>query len=133
MPKVSKDSVSAKDYGPVAEWGEEVEGYRVSFVTYKVPDLDNTPLLKGLPDDQCQCPHWGYVLKGSWTLRYGSEKQETYEAGDAFYFPPGHIPIGNAPGTEVVMFSPAGELDKTEQVIMRNMEAMQAQQSGAGA
>jgi hypothetical protein len=21
--------------------------------------LDTTPLFKGLPDDLCQCPHWG--------------------------------------------------------------------------
>jgi hypothetical protein len=130
MPKVSKDSVSAKDYGPVAESSEDLEGYRVSFVTYKSPDLDNTPMLIGLPDDQCQCPHWGYVLKGSWTHRYGSGKDETYEAGDAFYAPPGHIPIRNAPETEVLMFSPADELHKTEEVIMRNMQAMGAPQGG---
>jgi hypothetical protein len=31
---------------------------------------DLTPLLKGLKDDMCQCPHWGYVLKGSFHIRY---------------------------------------------------------------
>jgi hypothetical protein len=36
----------------------------------------------------------------------------------------GHEPI------DLVMFSPADELDKTEEVIMRNMEAMEAQQGG---
>ena len=25
---------------------------------------DFGPLLKGLPNDRCPCPHWGYVLKG---------------------------------------------------------------------
>ena len=25
---------------------------------------DLRPATKGLPDDLCQCPHWGYVLKG---------------------------------------------------------------------
>ena len=28
------------------------------------PGVDFTPLLKGLPHDQCQSPHWGYVLTG---------------------------------------------------------------------
>src|SRR5205814_1940573 len=30
----------------------------------------NPPLLKGLPDDSCQCPHWGYVFAGQLTVRY---------------------------------------------------------------
>src|SRR5438552_3029015 len=25
---------------------------------------DLAPLLKGLPNDLCSCPHWGYVFKG---------------------------------------------------------------------
>ena len=52
---------------------------------------DARPLFKGLPDDLCQCPHWGYVIRGSlrvWT-RDGSED---YAAGQAFYWPPGHAP-----------------------------------------
>ena len=24
----------------------------------------------GLPDDRCQCPHWGYVIKGSFRVTY---------------------------------------------------------------
>jgi hypothetical protein len=27
-------------------------------------DLDITPILKDLPDDMCQCPHWGYDPQG---------------------------------------------------------------------
>jgi hypothetical protein len=126
MPKISKNTATATDYGPVAEGAADLDGYRASFLTYKVADQDDTPLLKGLPDDLCQCPHWGYVLKGSWTVRYGSGEEETYEAGDAFYFPPGHVAIGNAPDTEVVMFSPVDQLKATEEVIMRNMQAMEA-------
>lgn len=25
---------------------------------------------KGLPDDRCQCRHWGVVIKGQVTFRY---------------------------------------------------------------
>ena len=37
---------------------DELDGYTVNFVSFR-QDIDATPLLKGLPDDQCQCPHWG--------------------------------------------------------------------------
>jgi len=124
MPKVSKDSATGGgDYGPVVDRSEEVDGYRIGFTTFK-QDVDATPLMKGLPDDRCQCPHWGYVLTGRVTFRFG-DRDEVYEAGDAFYTPPGHIPVKHQPGTEIVMFSPAHELHETEAVMMRNMQAMQ--------
>ena len=69
--------------------------------------------------------HWGYVLKGSWTVRQG-DREETFETGDAFYMPPGHVPLGNEPGSQVLMFSPTQELRKTEEVIIKNVRAMQA-------
>ena len=96
----------------------------MNFVTFR-ENIDHAPLLKGLPDDQCQCPHWGYVLKGKMTFRFG-DREEVFEAGDAFYAPPGHIPVHNEPGTEIVQFSPAEELRATTEVIMKNMQAMQA-------
>jgi hypothetical protein len=86
---------------------------------------DQTPLLKGLPDDMCQSPHWGYVTKGLLVFRY-PDHEETVEAGDAFYAPPGHAPISNEPGTEYVQFSPTEDVRRTTEVIMRNFQAMQA-------
>jgi hypothetical protein len=124
MPKVSRESATrGGDYGPVLDRQDDLEGYTVGFTTFR-QDIDATPLLKGLPDDRCQCPHWGYVVRGRMTFRF-PDREEVYEAGDAFYTPPGHIPVRNEPDTEVVMFSPAEELQATEQTIMRNMEAMQ--------
>lgn len=32
--------------------------------------MDVTPLLKGLANDSCHCPHWGYVVKGAIYKRY---------------------------------------------------------------
>ena len=125
MPKVSKESASGGgDYGIVVDHAEDLDGYTVNFVTFR-EDVDHSALLKGLPDDRCQCPHWGYVLKGTLTFRVG-DREETYEAGDAFYVPPGHVPIHNEPGTECLQFSPAEELRQTEEVIMRNLASMQA-------
>src|SRR6266511_1582657 len=115
MPKVSRDSAPQRqDAGPVVDLRAELDGYTVSF-TSLLEDIDATPLLKGLPDDRCPCPHWGYVIKGKMTARY-ADRDEVFEAGDAFYTPPGHIPVANEPGTEFVWFSPSEELRSAEAV-----------------
>src|SRR6266566_3586352 len=125
MPKVSKESAAhVDDHGVVEDRHEDVDGYTLSFVEFR-QDIDATPLLKGAPDDRCQCPHWGYVVKGRLTFRY-ADREEVFETGDAFYTPPGHVPVKHEPGTEIVMFSPAEELRKTEAVMMKNMQAMQS-------
>ena len=125
MPKVSKESASqGGDHGPVVERSEDLDDYAVNFVTFR-EDIDHTPLLRGLPDDRCQCPHWGYVIKGKMTFRFG-DREEVFEAGDAFYAPPGHGPVHTEPGTEYVQYSPVDELRKTSEVIMQNLQAMQA-------
>jgi hypothetical protein len=125
MPKVSQDSASqGGDHGLVVDRAEDLDGYTVNFLTFR-EDIDHAPLLKGLPNDECQCPHWGYVLNGKLTFRFG-DREEIFEAGDAFYAPPGHVPVQNDPGTEYLQFSPAEELRKTGEVIMQNLQAMQA-------
>jgi hypothetical protein len=108
----------------VVDRSGEVEGYTVNFVSFR-EDIDATPLLKGLPDDRCQCPHWGYVVSGAMTMRF-PDREETYTMGDAFYVAPGHVPVKHEPGTEVVQFSPSAELRETEEAMMRNMQAMSA-------
>lgn len=69
---------------------------------------DITPLLEGLEDDTCQCPHWGYVLEGQLTVRYTDEPEETDVAGDLFYWPPGHT-VRADEDSEIVLFSPQEE------------------------
>ena len=49
-----------------------------------------------------------------------------HEAGDAFYVPAGHLQLADA-GTEYLQFSPADELRKVSEVMMRNMQQMQQQ------
>jgi mannose-6-phosphate isomerase-like protein (cupin superfamily) len=124
MPNVSKQSAAnVEDHGIVEDRHEDLGGYTVNFLSFR-EDADGTPLLRGLPDDRCQCPHWGYVLKGRLTYRF-ADHEEVFEAGDAFYLPPGHVPIAEA-GSEFVQFSPSDELKETEAVMNRNMQAMQA-------
>jgi hypothetical protein len=84
-------------------------------------DADMADLFKGLPDDRCQCEHWGYVLKGKVSFKT-ADGEETFETGDAYYVGPGHTPVLYA-GTEIVEFSPTKELQHTMEVIEKNMES----------
>jgi hypothetical protein len=93
-------------------------GYTVAFEHY-TSDADLAPFFTGLPDDCCQAAHWGYVIAGRVTYTIG-DSEETFEAGDAYYVPPGHTPKLYA-GTEVVEFSPSEALDRTFEVVARNM------------
>jgi hypothetical protein len=122
MPKISKDTITITDYGPVDDGQLDVDDWSINFTTFKV-DIDGTPMMKGLPGDHCNCPHWGYVFKGRITFRF-EDHDEVIEAGDAFYVPGGHIPIADA-GAEYLQFSPSDELHRTSEAIQRNMAAMQ--------
>ena len=95
----------------------------MGFETY-THDADLSPLFRGLPDDECQCQHMGYVIKGKLAFRSG-DTEEVFEAGDAYYVGPGHTPILYA-GTEVVEFSPTEELGHTLTVVTRNTEQMES-------
>ncbi len=95
MQKVSRDSAPHRqDAGPVVDLRDELDGYTASF-TSLLEDIDATPLMKGLPDDRCPCPHWGYVFNGKMTARY-ADRDEVFEVGEAFYIPPGHVPIARS-------------------------------------
>jgi len=123
MPKASRETASrVEDAGVMEGRYEELGGYTVGFESFR-EDADATPLLVGLPDDRCQSPHWGYVANGSITFRF-ADHDETYETGDAYYAPPGHIPVITA-GTELVEFSPTEEYGRTMEVLARNLEALQ--------
>jgi hypothetical protein len=70
---------------------------------------DATPLLAGLPDDLCHCPHWGTVVKGSIHVRFHDGSEETVAAGDVYYWPPGHT-VWVDEDYESVEFSPSGPM-----------------------
>ncbi len=122
MPKTSKETAS----DTIAMEGfegryENLEGgYTVGFETYS-SDADLADFFRGLPDDRCQCPHWGYVVSGKLTFTY-PDREETFGAGDAYYAPPGHTPKLFA-GTEIVEFSPTDGLEQTVAVVTENLRA----------
>jgi hypothetical protein len=123
MSSVSRDRIAEiDDYGVVEDRHEDVDGTTIQFLTFR-EDVDSAPLLRGLPDDRCNCAHWGYVFKGTVTFDLG-DREEVYEAGDAFHLTDGHIPRAE-PGTEYLQFSPAEELHLVSEQMQKNMAAMQ--------
>ena len=70
--------------------------------------VDTTPLFQGLEGNLCQCPHWGFVLRGQLTTTDAKGARETVNANDLFYWPPGHNVKVDA-DAEIVMFSPQRE------------------------
>lgn len=71
-----------------------------------------TPLLQRLPNNLCQCEHWGTMfkgamLKGAIRVRYADGTEEVVRAGDVYFWPAGHTVIIEE-DYESVEFSPAG-------------------------
>ncbi|MCW2952857.1 MAG: uncharacterized protein JWQ48_2027 [Conexibacter sp.] len=96
---------------PVVVEGDGVElrttpiGGELSVAFVRLPaGADLGPGLKGMPNDLCPCPHWGYMLSGRLKMRT-EDGDKVYEAGDAFYWGPGHAPAA-LDDCEYVDFSP---------------------------
>ena len=124
MPRLSKDSApNVQDAGPAVDRSGDLDDITVSFVTIR-QGHSLAPLLRGLPGDSCQCPHWGYLLAGTITVSY-ADREETYQAGDAYYMLPGHVPAAAA-GTEFIQFSPAEQLAETLAVMKANAQRAMA-------
>ena len=121
MGKVSTTTAEqVKDFGAAVDRISTVDGYTIEFVSIR-ETMDLGPMLAALPGGHCSCPHWGYLFKGRMTVRYADDT-EVYEAGDAFYMPPGHVPVGDA-GSEFVLFSPADLFAATDAAIQAAMQA----------
>lgn len=102
-----------------AQWG----GMRVGYETY-LEDFSDEEMLKGLPGDRCQCPHWGYLIAGRMTVKY-ADRDDVVKAGEAYYMAPGHT-IAVEAGTVLVEFSPWDEF----RTLMEFAERKMAQTKG---
>ena len=101
--------ISRRDI-PIAIEGNGVEvrmreegDLMVSFVRLQA-GTNLAPAFRGLPDDLCPCPHWGYMLNGRVRMNT-KEGPHDFEAGQAFYWAPGHTPEA-LEDAEYVDFSP---------------------------
>ena len=120
MPKTSRETTPIRmDFEIAEDRACDLDDITINFVTIR-QSHDLAPMLAGLPGGVCQCPHWGVVTKGRMTVTY-ADREEVFEAGDAYYMTPGHTPAAEA-GTEFVMFSPKDLLATTEAAIAEAMQ-----------
>jgi tetratricopeptide (TPR) repeat protein len=104
MIAVSREDAAVAIEGGGAEMRTKDLGqYTVAFARF-AQGVDLGPALAGLPDDLCPCPHWGYMIKGRVLMRT-PDGDRVYEAGQAFYWGPGHAPVA-LEDCEYVDFSP---------------------------
>lgn len=121
MACASLESIELQDHGIVEVRNVVLDGITVDELTVKAP-VDMTFMLSSLPDGRCQCPHFGYVRKGSFVVDYG-DRQETVNTGDVFHMTPGHVPTYEV-GTTLIQFSPTDELKATDEAIQKAMQAL---------
>lgn len=110
-----------RGHGVAVDRHGDIEGHTVSFVTIR-QDSDLAPLLVGLPDGRCHCPHWGYMFAGTVTFHF-ADHDEIYQPGEAFVVLGGHTPAASA-GSEFVMFSPAEQLAEVTAAMAAQMQRM---------
>jgi hypothetical protein len=113
--RVAKDKVDVRMEIPGAvirqrmDFGDVAEFDKISCEYFTLAaGVDTTPLFQGLEGNLCQCPHWGFVLRGQLTTTDAKGVQETVNANDLFHWPPGHNVKVDA-DAEIVMFSPQRE------------------------
>lgn len=100
--------------GRMLAWGDFTMAFE------RIPKGDQTALLRGLPDDSCRCPHYGFLFKGRMTVRY-RDHEETISAGEAYYLPPGHVPIYEE-DCEALEFSPTGDRAPRVEAVERDLQ-----------
>lgn len=112
---VAKDDVDVKMEIPGAvirqrtEFGDATGLGKISGEYFTLSaGVDTTPLFQGLHGDLCQCPHWGFVLRGELIATDAKGVEETVKQNDLFYWPPGHN-VKVIVDAELVMFSPQNE------------------------
>lgn len=113
--RIAKDQVPAKINVPgavarvVTDFGDATGFGKMGGEYFSLgAGTDIAPLLKGLKDDACQAPHWGYMLSGEVVVTYTDGKVETCKQNDLFYWPPGHS-VRVVRDAEVILFSPQRE------------------------
>ena len=86
---------------------------------------DFSPLLQGLKNDSCHCPHWGYVVDGEMLVKYDDGTEERLTHGDVFYLPPGHTALVEK-DLKLLDFSPEKELKEVMDHIAKKVAEFSA-------
>jgi hypothetical protein len=121
---VSKADLEPTVIGEYEGRSVDAAGIRIAFESMPAHfPADESPF-KGLPDDRCQCDHWGYVLAGSFRVTYNDGgDEEIIRAGEAYHLRPGHF-VQTIEPVQLLELSPVTQHDETKAVVARNMGAV---------
>jgi len=126
--RIPKDQIPAKISVPgvvarvAADFGDATGYGRMGGEYFSLAaGTDIAPLLKGLKDDACHAPHWGYMLAGELVVAYSDGTTETCSESDLFSWPPGHT-VRVIKDAEVILFSPQAEHLHALDHMLRAME-----------
>lgn len=127
--RIAKDDVDVRMALPGAvirqrtDFGDATGLGRISCEYFSLAaGVDTTPLFQGLAGNSCSCPHWGFVLRGQLTATDAHGVEETVNANDLFYWPPGHnVRVGA--DAEIIMFSPQREHNLVIEHMVRKVGA----------
>jgi hypothetical protein len=117
MKKTRNELPTRLEAGGICFQGQDWGGINVARIRLPA-GADATPLLEGLPSNLCQCPHWGTVVKGSIHVTYADGTEETVNAGEVYYWPPGHT-VRVDEDYEAIEFSPSDQMGE----LMNHLEA----------
>ena len=122
MPAFSQEQVPVEFEADVALTRAVDQGGMTLAFERLSAGVETAPLFKGLPDDACQSPHWGYLISGRLRIVYADGSEEPIAAGQAYYLPPGHNVVVEEDAV-VIEFSPAEERARTMQHAAQAMQA----------
>jgi hypothetical protein len=120
---VSKDELEPTVVGEYEGRMVDAGEFRIAFESMPAQFPPDESPFKGLPDDRCQCDHWGYLFKGSFRVTYTDGSDEIVSAGQAYHLRPGHF-VRTLEPVELLELSPVEEHSKTMAVVTRNMSAV---------
>jgi hypothetical protein len=117
---VSKDELEPMVLGDYEGRSVDAGGIRIAFESMPAHLPPDQSPFKGLPDDRCQCDHWGYVFKGSFRVTYLDGPEEVIGTGEAYHPRPGHF-VQTIEPVELLELSPVEEHDRTMATLARNL------------
>jgi hypothetical protein len=122
VPAFSQDQVPVEFEVDVAQTRTvEQSGMTIAFERLSA-GVATAPLYKGLPDDACQSPHWGYVIEGRLRVLSTDGTEESIVAGQAYHLPAGHNVVVEEDAL-VLEFSPTDARARTMEHAAQMMQA----------
>ena len=110
------------------QWGD----MEIGLTTVDAPlDCTESYRVGGMPGGVCPCPHYGYIFSGTIRATYpgGEQPDEVAGAGEAYFFPSGHVLIYEEP-TKALELNPAFALGQCMEAMARASQRMTAAAGG---